>query len=292
MWAAVEQSIGEATGLQVALGSARPVAGGSINTAFRVEDQGRVYFVKCNAPDRLPMFEAEALGLKQLGAAGSLRVPEVIALGADNQHSWLVLEYIEFGMATDATAGALGEQLAAMHRCSADYFGWVRDNTIGSTPQINTRETDWQTFYRQHRLVHQLNLASANGLSPVTVDAGWRLAANLAPFFSRYQPQPALLHGDLWGGNWAADNNGQPVIFDPALYFGDREADIAMTELFGGFDAVFYQAYQGAWPLDADYAVRKNLYNLYHVLNHFNLFGAGYGEQAGRLIDQLMAEIH
>jgi fructosamine-3-kinase len=170
-------------------------------------------------------------------------------------------------------------------------FGWHRDNTIGSTSQPNSWCEEWLEFFRERRLRHQLTLARRTGH-----DAGGRLQRRggellerLGAFFTSYRPAPSLLHGDLWGGNRAADGQGRPVIFDPAVYYGDREADIAMTRLFGAFSGEFYAAYEAAWPLDREAPRRIELYNLYHVLNHLNLFGGGYLAQAQGMIDRLLA---
>jgi fructosamine-3-kinase len=182
----------------------------------------------------------------------------------------------------------LGRALAALHRVTAHEHGWSRDNTIGATPQANAPCGDWAEFWRERRLGFQLRLAAANGHR---LAQGERLMEKLPAFFSGYRPAPSLLHGDLWAGNAAATAAGEPVVFDPAVYYGDREADMAMTELFGGFPRSFYEAYGSEYPLDAGYAVRRDLYNLYHVLNHLNLFGGGYRSQAERMIGQLLARI-
>ncbi|OOY41228.1 hypothetical protein BOV91_12580, partial [Solemya velum gill symbiont] len=163
-----------------------------------------------------------------------------------------------------------------MHRKTADAFGWNLDNTIGSTPQLNDWNKSWINFWREQRLGYQLQLAGHQGSLQ---RQGEKLLESFHLLID-HAPQPSLLHGDLWGGNIGYDDSGNPVIFDPALYFGDREADIAMTELFGGFGREFYAAYNAAWPLDAGYPIRKKLYNLYHILNHLNLFGSGYLGQA------------
>ena len=181
------------------------------------------------------------------------------------------------------------EQLAAMHAHTAAGFGWDRDNTIGATPQPNQWTRDWVTFLREQRIGHQLGLARDNGLPAATHDRVERVQSALPRLFDVYQPQPSLLHGDLWGGNWAVESGGHPVVFDPAVYYGDREADLAMTELFGGFDRGFYEAYRRTWPLDPGYDVRRDLYQLYHILNHFNLFGGGYAGQVRALADRLLA---
>ena len=151
--------------------------------------------------------------------------------------------------------------------------------------------SDWIEFFAQYRLGFQLDLAERSGYGGRWLEQGRRLCSRLADFFDGYRPRPSLLHGDLWGGNWAADAAGEPVIFDPASYFGDREADLAMTQLFGGFGRAFYDAYTSAWPLDPGAGTRRDLYNLYHVLNHLNLFGGGYRAQAERMIGRLLAAL-
>jgi fructosamine-3-kinase len=184
-----------------------------------------------------------------------------------------------------------GEQLAAMHQYSKDQFGWHRDNTIGSTHQPNKWNSNWIDFWRDQRLGFQLKLAARNGASRRLINKGEQLQDNLEGFFSDYQPVASLLHGDLWSGNYSITAEGDPVIFDPAVYYGDREADIAMTELFGGFGQDFYSAYNNVWPLDDGYKIRKTFYNLYHILNHFNLFGGGYASQAEGMLERLLVEV-
>ncbi|HSN71154.1 MAG TPA: fructosamine kinase family protein, partial [Steroidobacteraceae bacterium] len=234
---------------------------------------------------------AEAAGLAELRGAHALRVPQVIAIGADAEAAFLALEWIEFGSAGRATEQALGERLATQHRCTAAAYGWDRDNAIGATPQSNAWSNDWVEFWRARRLEPQIDLAEQNGARTRVLDRARQLVQLLPAYFTSYRPVPSLLHGDLWGGNWSADADGQPVVFDPAVYYGDREADLAMTRLFGGFGTGFYAAYQAAWPLDAAAGYRRDLYNLYHVLNHYNLFGGGYLEQAARMIERLLAEL-
>jgi fructosamine-3-kinase len=237
------------------------------------------------------MFEAEAEALQLLASARALRVPAVLACGVTGKDVFLALEWIEFGRATVDSETALGEGLARLHAKRETRFGWHRDNTIGSTPQRNAWCEDWVDFYGRERLGFQLQLAGSHGLGGRTVALGQKLCERLPDFFVSYRPVPSLLHGDLWGGNWATEEGGAPVIFDPASYYGDREADLAMTRLFGGFGGNFYSAYEATWPLDPGAGTRRDLYNLYHVLNHFNLFGGGYGAQAGRMIERLLAEV-
>jgi len=177
-----------------------------------------------------------------------------------------------------------------MHRIWHGQYGWTQNNTIGMTPQQNSWMDNWITFWRDNRLGFQLDLAARHGAPGALLRKGEHLMSELAVFFSADQPKPSLLHGDLWGGNWAADPQGHPVVFDPAVYYGDRETDLAMTELFGGFSDDFYAAYREIYPTDEGYATRKTLYNLYHVLNHFNLFDGGYAAQAERMMDILLSE--
>jgi len=283
--AAIAQAEGQPVELTTTLGA----AGGCINRASVVQTgDGRRYFVKFNRAHRLAMFEAEAAGLGEIRAAGALRAPRPITCGVSGGEAWLVLEYLDFG--GHGSAAELGRRLAQMHRHTAPQFGWQRDNTIGSTPQANTPAPDWIAFYRERRLRPQYGLAAERGAPRRLIDLGERLMASFAGLFDGYRPRPSLLHGDLWGGNYAYCG-GEPVVYDPAVYYGDREADLAMTELFGGFPAEFYAAYREAWPLDAGYRVRRELYNLYHVLNHFNLFGGGYLAQAQRMTERLLAEL-
>ncbi|MBU1190566.1 MAG: fructosamine kinase family protein [Gammaproteobacteria bacterium] len=289
IWQLIGEDIFNATGIRLRDGRAS-IGGGDINQAVRLQGEGRDFFVKTNTARGLAMFEAEVAGLRELAASNTVRVPEPICCGVANGHAYLVMEFLNFSRSGDAAL--LGRQLAAMHRVSRKDFGWDRDNTIGSTPQINTSHNDWVAFWRERRLRFQFDLARDNGCSGNLSRHGEELLDGLDSFFSDYRPQPALLHGDLWSGNHGYLRDGAPVIFDPAVYYGDREADIAMTELFGGFSADFYAGYREAWPLDAGYGVRKHLYNLYHVLNHFNMFGGSYQGQAQQMCERLLAELH
>jgi fructosamine-3-kinase len=265
------------------------VAGGCINECLRWESSEGSLFVKVAPAGRLSMFEAEAKGLGELAAAGACRVPRVLGSGTVAGSAFLALEWIDFRSTSARAEVLLGEQLAMQHRVTAPRFGWSRDNRIGSTDQHNDWDADWAHFYAERRLRYQLDLADRNGHGGRLTDRGRLVCERLGAFFASYRPVPSLLHGDLWGGNWAATPSGQPVIFDPAVYFGDREADIAMTRLFGGFGPSFYAAYERSWPLDQGAWTRLPLYNLYHVLNHLNLFGGGYRAQAERMIDDLLA---
>ena len=212
--------------------------------------------------------------------------------GIAGGQAFLVLEFLDMRPPSALAARALGSLLARMHSVRQDYFGWSRENTIGLTSQPNEHCRSWPAFFRRYRLGHQLSLLSRSRREYGDLTyKGERLCESLEALFSGYDVYPSLLHGDLWGGNFSALAGDQPVIFDPAVYYGDRETDIAMTELFGGFHPDFYRAYSAALALDAGFEVRRDLYKLYHVLNHVNLFGAGYAAQAERLMDSLLAEL-
>ncbi len=265
--------------LEASLGALRtiaPVGGGDINEAARVETPDARYFVKWNFQPRPRLFEAEARGLSLLAAAAALRVPRVVAV--IDRPAALVLEWIDLGSNKAAAAEALGRGLARQHRSTAEAHGLDHDNYIGATLQRNTPSRSWIEFYRDRRLGAQRDLAHRNGhLTPDRARRLDRVMARLDQWIDDSQVTPSLLHGDLWGGNYLVDARGNPVLIDPAVYYGDREAEIAFTELFGGFGARFYAAYDEAWPLDRGYAGRRDLYNLYHLLNHLNLFGEAYG---------------
>ncbi len=290
IWQTIAYYIAEATDEAFAPRPPTGLGGGCINTAVRLGDERRRFFVKLNDANRLAMFAAEAEGLGELSSAGRIRVPEPICHGSAGDQAFLVLEYLEMGGAGRDSVEQAGRQLAALHQVSRDAFGWHRENTIGSTPQPNDSNPDWIAFWRDQRLGFQLKLAARHGYGGRLQAQGEKLLEAF-PALMTHAPRPSLLHGDLWGGNIGYLADGAPVIFDPAVYFGDREADVAMTELFGGFPAHFYAAYNEVWPLDEGYRTRRTLYNLYHILNHANMFGGGYLGQAQGMIERLLAEI-
>ncbi len=289
-WSDIAAQIAAASGEPFAPKQPRQVTGGCINSAAVLADGDSHWFVKLNDATRLAMFEAEHDGLNALAATGSIRVPRPLCCGTSGGQAFIAMEYVPLGGGGAATAARAGEQLAAMHRSTAAEHGWHRDNTIGATPQPNAPNADWVSFWSERRLGFQLELAERNGYGGRLTERGARLRQGVGALLD-HAPLPSLLHGDLWGGNFSGDEQGNPVIFDPACYYGDREADIAMTELFGGFGSRFYAAYHAAWPVEPGYETRKTLYNLYHILNHLNLFGGSYGSQAERMIDQLLAAL-
>jgi len=255
----------EALRAALGLSSEQAVRRGCIHQCYRALRDGRPVFLKLNDASTADAFAAEADGLRALRAAGA-RAPEPMAHDVAGGHAYLLMEWLELGARGDFAA--LGAMLVAVHRTQGEHYGWARDNYIGATPQQNGAQASWAEFWRRRRLEPQLALASRNGYR-LEAPPVWRLLEG-------HQPAASLLHGDLWSGNAGFLAGGAPVMFDPAVYYGDRESDLAMTELFGGFPEDFYQAYEAAWPLDQGYERRKPLYNLYHLLNHLNLFGGGY----------------
>lgn len=300
IWSEIDAHISKVCGEKFQSQKRHSVSGGCINQGYAVSDVHKTYFVKLNNASQVAMFEAEALGLQQMLATATIRVPKPICYGVAG-NGYIVLEWLEMGGGNTKSWEEMGRKLAAMHKAPTPLptasprssggmrgvgvgFGWDINNTIGSTPQINTWTTDWAEFYAKHRLGYQFQLARRRGGSFAQEQE--LLAA--IPEILTHQPQPSLVHGDLWGGNAGCTVSGEPVIFDPATYYGDREVDIAMTELFGSFPAGFYRGYNEVWRLDEGYEQRKTLYNLYHILNHFNLFGGGYLTQANRMIAQIL----
>lgn len=273
---ALEASLGR-------IGEARAVGGGSINQAARVESEGGPVFVKYSDDAPAGIFAAEARGLEALAAAGSgLVVPRVLGVGDD----WLVLEWLEPAPRTRDFGEALGRGLAALHR-SGGSWGWDEDNFIGSLPQENATAASWPEFWWARRLEPQLRRARALGRLPA---GDWeRLSDSLPRLLAPAEEEgPSLLHGDLWSGNAMATARG-PALVDPAVHRGHREVDLAMTELFGGFGAEFYAAYEEAWPLQPGYREeRRGVYQLYYLLVHANLFGGGYAGQTEAVLRKVI----
>lgn len=265
----------------------RPVAGGDIARAFRVEAGDGTVFVKVMPATAYDRLTAEAEGLKAIAATATVRVPEVLGTGQNDDQAWLVLEWLDLDARDSGSERRLGEALAALHRHTDEIFGWPRDNFIGLTPQPNTETHDWAEFFVQYRLVFQLELLArkhgddwAKRLHPAARACERDLAG--------HRPDPSPIHGDLWSGNAAALADGTPVIYDPAVHYADRECDLAMTALFGGFSSAFGEAYNNAWPLPAGIERRRHWYQLYHVLNHACLFGGSYLDDARRRLQVLI----
>ncbi len=289
-WSQLSDAIRQAGGPDLHILSAHPQSGGDIHQAWHLHTDQGDYFLKTNRPSTHPMFACEAHALQVIWDTHTIRCPRPFAHGESANHAFLLMEYLPLGYRGDERDR--GRALALMHHQLSEngQFGWFEDNYIGHTLQPNGWLEDWIAFYGDKRLLHQLKLGHAAGLPTRTYELGLTLIEALPAFFSDYTPKPSLLHGDLWGGNSAFTEDGEPVLYDPASYYGDHEADLAMTELFGGFGADFYAAYRDVFPVDPGYRVRKTLYNLYHILNHFNLFGGGYGRSAHQMIETLLSE--
>lgn len=271
-----------------------PVSGGDISQAAQVRlANGGQTLVKWRSNSPPGLFSAERRGLELLHSAGAVRVPEVLAQAEATATcpAFIVLEWLDVGSKSSQSAEALGRGLAAQHRVLASSFGLDHTNFIGANPQPNHQSDNWVSFFREQRLGFQMELAGRNGFLPT--DRARRLEALLVRLgdWLPTHPPASLLHGDLWGGNWLATTSGEPVLIDPAVYYGHREADLAFTELFGGFPAAFYAAYQASWPLDYGYEERKDLYNLYHLLNHLNLFGEGYGGSVDSILRHYVGQL-
>ena len=288
-WQFIIQHIEQSTGQAFAVKQQLSLSGGSINSAYLLSDDKTRYLVKTNSAGQTAMFEAEAQGLQEMASSHTVKVPKPVCFGDDQTQSYIVMEYLD--MSGQADQVILGEQLAAMHRVTAEQFGWKMDNTIGATAQPNPWTANWLEFWRDQRLGFQLQLAVQNGYGGEIQSLGERLLSEMSKLFTNRDISPSMLHGDLWGGNVAGLKDGTPVLYDPAFYYGDREADLAMTYVFGGFAPDFYTSYQNAFPLDEGFAVRKTFYNIYHIINHLNLFGGGYHRQSIHMMERVLAEI-
>ena len=286
MWTQISQHISETTGKPFTVERQKSVSGGCINQGYCLIGSDIKYFVKINHASKVEMFAAEALGLKEMAQTQTIRVPKPICWGMTERSSYIVLEWLEFGSSHNSAWEEMGIKLAKMHNYQGENkFGWSENNTIGSTPQVNNWTDTWSDFFANHRIGFQLKLANRKGGNFGNYN---QIVDKVRQILASIEPQHSLVHGDLWSGNVAVTDAGEPVILDPATYYGDREVDLAMTELFGGFPAAFYRGYNEVFPLDKGYKKRKTLYNLYHILNHFNLFGGGYGSQANFMIQEVL----
>jgi fructosamine-3-kinase len=266
---------------------AQSVGGGCIAHATRIEVDGASYFLKYGRGDVARTFPAEAAGLEALrGAEHPLAVPDVLAVEpeTDARSGFLLMDWIAQGSKGEDFWDHFGEGLAALHRHTAERYGFDRDNFIGSTPQENDWVDTWPAFFRARRLAPQVTLARQRGRWQERWDASLDALYNRLDELLPHDPPASILHGDLWGGNYLVTDDGRAALIDPAAYYGHREADLAMTELFGGYQSHFYEAYRAAWPLEPSYTERRAVYNLYHLLNHLNLFGSGYAGQVASVL--------
>ncbi|WP_298534708.1 fructosamine kinase family protein [uncultured Algibacter sp.] len=266
-----------------------PVSGGDISTAYCITTKNNLYFLKTNgAPNAMAMFQKETHGLKYIAKTNTIKTPQVIACDNFEKEAFLLMEFIESKQAIREDYNALGEQLAQLHKCSAEHFGLIGNNFIGSLPQSNTTHASWVDFYTHERLVPQLQLAKQKGLiqdseCPPTA----QIKEKLNPYFANIKP--SLLHGDLWGGNYLISKAGDPYLIDPAVYFGHHEVDIAMTKLFGGFNTTFYESYHTYFPLEDNTSHRIKIYQLYYLLVHLNMFGSSYYSSVASILKKFSA---
>lgn len=270
--------------LDAHLTGVRRLSGGDIHRAAALQTAGgEQYFIKFNAPDAAPMFQTEAKGLSLMAATGAIRVPQVVSYGENGEHAYLILQLIKEARPCRSVWRTFGEELARLHRSTSDQFGLDHDNYIGSLEQSNREHTRWAEFYQSERLAPQIHRATGI-LGKENLSLLEKLVSRLPEHFA-HDPRPSLIHGDLWGGNFLIDANGAWLI-DPAVYYGDREVDLAMSRLFGGFSAEFYEGYEEEWPLPAGWQERIDLYQLYYLLVHVNLFGSSYLPSVMRIVRQ------
>lgn len=280
--------LNESSGQQVTLLSSSSLGGGCINNAMKVQTSIGTYFLKFNHAEAYPgMFAAEASGLQLLAEANEIRIPEVVFSDDQESYTFLVLEYINPGDRIRTFWESFGKALASLHKHSAEFFGLDNDNYIGSLPQRNHRHPDWTTFFILERLEPLLRQARNKG------EANAQLIRQFERLFSKLNSlippdKPALLHGDLWNGNYMVDEKGFPCLIDPAVYFGHREVDLAMTRLFGGFPPHFYESYDHAFPLEKGWEERTDVFNLYPLLVHVILFGGGYAADVKRILNHFV----
>lgn len=284
MWQAIAEHINNELDSDFVIENKTQLTGGSINLAWRISGKGQQFFVKLNQREQAEQFDTEVLSLHALQQAHCIKVPNVVCAGQTIDKAFLVLEYLPFSGETVQGWQHLAQQLALLHKQHDQaMYGFDWDNSLGSTPQPNKWQPNWSSFFSEQRLGWQLQLLLEQGFGFGKIDY---LVEQCRQRLQHYQPPPSLLHGDLWRGNIGFTGDS-PAVFDPACYYGDREADLAYTTLFGRFPEHFYKAYQELYPLDNAYTERKDLYNLYHVLNHAYLFRGAYLVQAQEMIKQL-----
>lgn len=253
-----------------------PVSGGDISWAYKVETEAKTYFLKVNrSKNALPMFTKEKSGLETIASSKTISTPKVYACDTFKSEAFLLMEYIEGKRPNSEDFIRFGKELAALHQITSEHFGFQKDNFIGSLPQSNTQNNSWVDFYSKERLIPQLELAKKhNLLSENECPSEDIIKRKLQDLF--YNVKPSLLHGDLWNGNYLISKSGIPYLIDPAVYYGHNEVDIAMSMLFGGFGDDFYKSYNNIYPIDSKRASRIEIYQLYYLLAHLNLFGRSY----------------
>lgn len=287
MWQAISQQLSETLMFSFNIEEKNRLHGGDISECYMISDGEQRYFVKVNTRDFLHKFEIEAENIRIMRESNTVFVPEVILTGKSKQHSFIVLNYLPTKQLDDDKNSYLfGQQLAKLHQWGEQKeYGFDQDNYIGATLQPNKWDRKWARFFAEQRIGWQLQLAKEKGVNLVNINDFIQVVYDR---LATHQPTPSLLHGDLWHGNVANSVFG-PICYDPSCYWGDRECDIAMSELFEGFQPEFYQGYESILPIDYRYSERKDIYSLYHLLNHYNQFGGHYLDQSQKLINQILS---
>jgi len=285
MWSSILDILSARTGLSLHAARKIRLSGGCIHEAYCVESTDGRVFLKRNHAQHAPMLAAEYEALIAIAKTGTLKVPEPIAWGISGGDAWLATEYLELGPSSETSQELLGYQLAQLHQLPQASFGWHQTNSIGLTEQPNRLSDDWVAFFRDQRLAWQFKLAAQKNH---VFDGSQALLESMSFFFEGYVPRPCLLHGDLWHGNAASLHDGTPVVFDPAAYCGDSEAEFGIMELFGGFSPGLREAYSSLLPPSPGHQRRLHLYRLYHELNHLNMFGGGYLAACHKTIAKLL----
>jgi len=281
----LETVIRQLTGTSFQISNIYPVSGGDIHNSFRIEGLQQSFFIKVNDAQRFPnIFVMEREGLKLLKRIGGAVVPDLLVAGEFNRDAFLLMSWIDSGEKTPAAQANLGRMLAFVHKNTQDFFGLEYDNYIGSLPQSNQAHPNWPDFFIEERLRKQVERSATSGsVNHILIEKFDKLYLKIPDLFPK--EDPALLHGDLWNGNYMINKEGVSFLIDPAVYYGHREMDIALTKLFGGFDQAFYDAYQEIFPLTPGWEERINLCNLYILLFHANVFGGGYMKQVETIVD-------
>ena len=261
----------------------KEVFGGDINKTFKLDFNENTFFIKVNKKDNLIVFKDEFLALEKISNTKTIKAPKPYSYGTHKDLSYLIMEYLDLSNANAISNKDLGIKLANMHKIKYDFFGYF------DSKMNNNNEQNWNTFFAKSRIENKIEKAKLKNASTSLIDKTHILIENIDKLLT-HNPQPSLLHGDLWGGNFSAIKN-EAVIYDPASYYGDREVDLAMSELFGGFSNEFYQSYNEVYELEDGYELRKTIYNLDPVINHFNLFGGHYANQVENMLDNILSNL-
>ncbi|GAC14157.1 fructosamine kinase family protein [Aliiglaciecola lipolytica] len=284
MWHSISDQISQQINQEFICDDIREITTGDSHSAYRITDGHKRFFVKLNNDDKLANFNAEAEGLMHLAQVNIFKIPKVICCGVQENKSYLVLEYLRLTPGDESTWFDFGKKLATMHKDhTQNMYGWQEDNFIGLTPQYNKWSKKWSQFFAEQRIGFMLQLLADQGNKLADID---KVVMTVEKLLHGYSPTPSMLHGDLWIGN-TGFHQGSAAIFDPAFYYGDRETDIAMTELFNKFPGTFYQGYDSIWPLDEHFSYRKTVYQLYHILNHALLFKGNYLQTAKSILNNM-----